>query len=104
MATASESGGTCGTPPGAETTGDTKKYHPPKPTTVTWCDTCNRIGMRLNEAVALDETCRYCKRGDVRLKRFPTRKAARKYVEGHREVKPVERGRRPESDSQPEPQ
>ena len=103
MTGAPESGAACAALPDAKVTGGTKKKScPPKPTTVTWCDTCNRIGMRLNEAVGFDETCRYCKKGDVRLKRFPTRKAARKHVEDFREKNPVKKGREPESDGQPE--
>ena len=39
---------------------------------VTWCPECRLIGVRWNENQPVDEICRYCKKGEVRMKRFPS--------------------------------
>ena len=60
-----------------------RRKQPPKPTLVTWCPepNCGRSGMRKPDEL-LDETCRYCDAGDVRVKRFPTRTQARAFLIG----------------------
>ena len=58
------------------------------PTTVTWCEASNRIGMR-GRVAPLDETCRYCKVGEVRRRTFPTRASARRFVGEYRQTSPI---------------
>ena len=60
-----------------------RRKQPPKPTIVTWCPEpdCGRSGMRRPDE-PLDETCRYCDSGEVRMRRFPTRTQARVFLIG----------------------
>ena len=51
----------------------------PVPTTVTWCPSCGRAGMR-KPGEPLDETCRFCTTGEVKVKRFPDRRHARAHA------------------------
>ena len=52
---------------------------PPTPALVTWCASCGRAGMR-KPGETLDETCRFCTTGEVRVKRFPDRRQARAHA------------------------
>ena len=58
-------------PPGQE---PAREQPQPRPTVITWCEGCGRIGRRKASDV-LDESCRYC--GDtVRRRRLESKTAA----------------------------
>ena len=52
-----------------------RRLRPPKPTRATWCDACDRMGLRKPDDT-LDSQCRYCGSDRVRTRLFRTRKAA----------------------------
>ena len=56
----------------------------PRPSMVTWCPECRLIGVRWNENQPVDEICRYCKKGEVRMKRFPSLNQANRFIESYR--------------------
>ena len=57
---------------------------PPRPTRVTWCRECHKIGIRWNENQPVDKVCRYCKKGEVRMQLFPSLKQANRFIEKYR--------------------
>ena len=60
-----------------------RKRLPPRPTRMTWCEDCGRAGLRWKETDPLDEVCRYCGEGEVKVRRYPTLREARAALEEH---------------------
>ena len=60
-----------------------RKTLPPRPTRMTWCEECGRAGLRWKETDPLDEVCRYCGEGEVKVRRYPTLRTAQAALEEH---------------------
>ena len=52
----------------------------PRPTRVTWCRECHKIGIRWDQKQLVDGTCRYCKTGEVWMKRFTSLGQANRFI------------------------
>ena len=64
-----------------------RRYKPPRPTRMTWCEECGRAGLRYRESDPVDEACRYCG-GAVKVRHYPTLTAAEAALEEHRKQSP----------------
>ena len=56
----------------------------PRPTRVTWCPECHKIGIRWNEDQPVDKVCRYCKKGKVRMNKFTSLNKTNRFIENYR--------------------
>ena len=61
---------------------------PARPTLVTSCDGCHRCGMREQLAEQIDDTCRYCDGGPVRVRLYASRKLAKRCMVRYRKRHP----------------
>lgn len=60
-----------------------RKKLPRRPPRMTWCEDCGRAGLRWKETDPLDEVCRYCVEGEVKVRRYPTLTEARAALEDY---------------------
>ena len=60
-----------------------RKRLPRRPTRMTWCEDCGRAGLRWKATDPLDEVCRYCGEGEVKVRRYPTLTEAQAALEEH---------------------
>ena len=60
-----------------------RKRLPRRPTRMTWCEDCGRAGLRWKETDPLDEVCRYCGEGEVKVRCYPTLREAQAALEEH---------------------
>ena len=60
-----------------------RKRLPRRPTRMTWCEDCGRAGLRWKATDPLDEVCRYCGEGEVKVRRYPTLTEAQAALDEH---------------------